>query len=64
MPRISSISKCSAHSVESWHFSAHDAAYVALAESIAEDPVPVVTADARLARAASDHAGVPVLLFG
>jgi predicted nucleic acid-binding protein len=43
-------------------FSAYDASYVALAEGVADDPVPLLTADARLARAVADHADVPVLL--
>lgn len=44
------------------NFSAYDATYLALAEAVAEEPVPLLTADARLARAAGDHAAVPVLL--
>jgi predicted nucleic acid-binding protein len=44
------------------NFSAYDAAYVALAEAVADEPVPLLTADARLARAIQDHADVPVLL--
>jgi predicted nucleic acid-binding protein len=43
------------------NFSAYDASYVALAEGVADDPVPLLTADARLARAVSDHADLPVL---
>ena len=43
-------------------FSAYDATYVALAEALADEPVPVVTADARLARAMRQHASVPVVL--
>jgi predicted nucleic acid-binding protein len=44
------------------NFSAYDACYVALAESVADEPVPLLTADARLARAVADHVDVPVLL--
>jgi predicted nucleic acid-binding protein len=44
------------------NFSAYDAAYVALAEAVDHEPVPLLTADARLARAIEDHAGVPVVL--
>ena len=43
------------------NFSSYDATYVALAEVISDEPVPLLTADARLARAAGDHAEVPVL---
>jgi predicted nucleic acid-binding protein len=43
------------------NFSAYDASYVALAEGVADDPVPLLTADARLARAVADHADLPVL---
>jgi predicted nucleic acid-binding protein len=43
-------------------FSAHDATYVALAEALADEPVPLLTADARLARAVAGHADLPVLL--
>jgi predicted nucleic acid-binding protein len=43
-------------------FSAYDASYVALAEGLADEPVPLLTADARLARAVADHVDVPVLL--
>lgn len=46
------------------NFSAYDATYLALAEAVAEEPVPLLTGDARLARAAGDHAAVPVLLVG
>ncbi|HET8756208.1 MAG TPA: hypothetical protein VFM58_09365 [Solirubrobacteraceae bacterium] len=42
--------------------SAHDAAYVALAEAITDGGVPLLTADARLARAAGDHTELRVLL--
>ena len=44
------------------NFSAYDASYVALAQGLADEPVPLLTADARLARAAADHADLPVLL--
>jgi predicted nucleic acid-binding protein len=44
------------------NFSPYDAAYVALAEAIAADGVPLLTADARLARAAAAHTTVSVLL--
>jgi predicted nucleic acid-binding protein len=37
------------------NFSAYDAAYIALAEVIAEQGAPLLTADARLARAADAH---------
>ena len=43
-------------------FSAYDASYVALAEGVADEPVPLLTADARLARAVADHADLPVVL--
>ena len=44
------------------NFSAYDASYVALAEAVADEPVPLLTADARLARAVADLLHVPVLL--
>jgi predicted nucleic acid-binding protein len=44
------------------NFSAYDAAYVALAEAITDGGAPLLTADARLARAAGDHTHVRVLL--
>jgi predicted nucleic acid-binding protein len=44
------------------NFSAYDAAYIALAEVIADDGAPLLTADARLARAAGTHTSVRVLL--
>ncbi len=37
------------------NFSAYDASYVALAEAVADEPVPLLTADARLARAIDEH---------
>jgi predicted nucleic acid-binding protein len=46
------------------NFSSYDSAYVALAEVIAEGGAPLLTADARLARAAGAHTGVRVLLAG
>src|SRR5215204_3029905 len=44
------------------NFSAYDASYVALAEGVADEPVPLLTADPRLARAVADHADLPVVL--
>ena len=44
------------------NFSAYDAAYVALAEVITDGGAPLLTADARLARAAGDHTELRVLL--
>jgi predicted nucleic acid-binding protein len=44
------------------NFSAYDATYVALAEALVEERVPLLTADARLARAAEAHTDVSVLL--
>jgi predicted nucleic acid-binding protein len=44
------------------NLSAYDAAYVALAEAIADDGAPLLTADARLARAAGAHTTVRVVL--
>lgn len=44
------------------NFSAYDASYVALAEGVADEPVPLLTADGRLARAIDEHTDVPVLL--
>jgi predicted nucleic acid-binding protein len=35
---------------------------VALAEAVTGEPVPLLTADARLARAIAEHCDVPVLL--
>jgi predicted nucleic acid-binding protein len=43
-------------------FAAYDATYVALAEALADEPVPLLTADARLARAVAGHADLPVQL--
>jgi predicted nucleic acid-binding protein len=44
------------------NFSAYDATYVALAEAITDGGAPLLTADARLARAADDHTELRVLL--
>ena len=44
------------------NFSAYGASYVALAEGMADDPVPLLTADGKLARAVDALGGVPVLL--
>jgi predicted nucleic acid-binding protein len=44
------------------NFSAYDATYIALAEVIAEDGAPLVTADRRLARAARTLTDVRVVL--
>jgi predicted nucleic acid-binding protein len=44
------------------NFSPYDAAYVALAESLTAEPVPLLTADARLGRAAREHLKIAVLL--
>jgi len=44
------------------NLTAYDACYVALAEGLADRPVPLLTADGRLARAMSSHSEVPVLL--
>jgi predicted nucleic acid-binding protein len=44
------------------NFSAYDATYLALAEALAAEPIPVLTADARFARAAEAHSAVPVIL--
>jgi predicted nucleic acid-binding protein len=44
------------------NFSAYDATYIALAEAIADDGAALLTADARLARAADAHADVRVVL--
>jgi predicted nucleic acid-binding protein len=44
------------------NLSAYDASYVALAEAVTDEPVPLLTADARLAKAVSDLLEVPVLL--
>lgn len=44
--------------------SAYDATYLALAETLTDGGVPLLTADARLARAARTHTAVEVLLVG
>lgn len=44
------------------NFTAYDAAYVALADALADDGVPLLTTDAKLARAARAHTDVEVLL--
>jgi predicted nucleic acid-binding protein len=44
------------------NFSANDATYLALAESLVENGAPLLTADARFARAVEAHGGVDVLL--
>jgi predicted nucleic acid-binding protein len=44
------------------NFSAYDATYVALAESVADEGASLVTSDARMARAAGAHTSVPVIL--
>ena len=44
------------------NFSAYDAAYVALAEVIADEGAPLITADARLARAVGSHTRVRVIV--
>jgi predicted nucleic acid-binding protein len=46
------------------NFSAYDAAYVALAETLTDRGAPLLTADARLARAARAHSDVEVLHAG
>jgi predicted nucleic acid-binding protein len=46
------------------NLSAYDAAYVALAEAIADEPATLVTADARLARAVGAHTRVEVIIAG
>jgi predicted nucleic acid-binding protein len=43
------------------NFSAHDAAYVALAEVVVDGGAPLLTADGRLARAVDAHTRVQVL---
>jgi len=46
------------------NFSAYDATYLALAESLVDAGAPLLTADARFARAAEAHSSVDVLLAG
>jgi len=43
------------------NFSAYDAAYVALAEVLADGGAPLLTADSRLARAATEHTDLEVV---
>jgi predicted nucleic acid-binding protein len=49
-----------------WHlrnnFSPYDASYLALAEVLADDGVPLLTTDSRFARAARKHSDVEVML--
>ena len=45
-------------------FSAYDATYLALAESLVDDGAPLLTRDVRFARAVAAHGGVDVLLVG
>jgi predicted nucleic acid-binding protein len=44
------------------NFSAYDTSYIALAEAVADEPVPLLTADARPARAIAELLDLPVLL--
>jgi predicted nucleic acid-binding protein len=44
------------------NFTAYDAVYLALAEVLVEEGAPLLTADTRLARAASEHTGVEIAL--
>jgi predicted nucleic acid-binding protein len=46
------------------NFSAYDATYLALAESLIDDGASLLTADARFGRAAETHTDVEVLLAG
>jgi predicted nucleic acid-binding protein len=43
------------------NFSAYDAAYLALAEGLSDEGVPLLTTDGRLARAVRAHSAVEVL---
>ena len=43
------------------NFSAYDAAYLALAEALTDEGVPLLTTDARLARAVRAHTAITVL---
>jgi predicted nucleic acid-binding protein len=43
------------------NFSAYDAAYLALAEALTDEGVPLLTTDARLARAVRAHTAIEVL---
>lgn len=44
------------------NFSAYDAAYVALAETLTDEGAPLLTTDGRLARAARAHTDLTVLV--
>src|SRR3954452_2373794 len=44
------------------NFTPYDAVYIALAEHLGDEGVPILTVDARFARAARKHTGVEVLL--
>jgi predicted nucleic acid-binding protein len=44
------------------NFTPYDAVYLALAEQLGDEGVPLLTVDARFARAARKHTGVEVLL--
>jgi len=46
------------------NFSAYDATYVALAEALTDEHAPLLTADARLARAVGEHTELRALLIG
>ena len=43
------------------NFSSYDAAYLALAEALSDEGVPLLTTDARLARAVRAHTAIAVL---
>jgi predicted nucleic acid-binding protein len=43
------------------NFSSYDAAYVALAEGLSDEGVPLLTTDGRLAHAVHAHSAVEVL---
>jgi predicted nucleic acid-binding protein len=43
------------------NFSSYDAAYLALAESLTDEGVPLLTTDGRLARATRAHTGIELL---
>src|SRR4051812_4911701 len=44
------------------NFSAYDATYLALAEVLSDQPVAILTTDARFARAVEAHADVPIIV--
>ncbi len=46
------------------NFSSYDATYLALAETLARDAIPILTTDTRFAHAMDSHADVPVILVG